>query len=178
MATVPSVLIANSSVPVKDTGELIDYARKNPGKLNFAIGATGSSLHMAGDQFKMMSGADIVNVPYKGTGPALADVLAGQVELMFASTINVLPHLHGGKIKVLGVTSADPMKQFPGVKPIGATLDGFESNACRPLGRRTAAGSHHPAARGRTGRRRIEVLPEPAGSRRGTAADNDAAGVH
>ena len=129
VATVPSVLIANSRVPVKDTAELIDYARKNPGKLNFAIGATGSSLHMAGDQFKMMSGVDIVNVPYKGTGPALTDVLAGQVELMFASTINVLPHLQGGKIKVLGVTSADPMKQFPGVKPIGATLDGFESNA-------------------------------------------------
>ena len=129
VATVPSVLIANSSVPANDVAELIDYAKKNPGKLNFAIGATGSSLHMAGDQFKMMSGVDIVNVPYKGTGPALTDVLAGQVELMFASTINVLPHLSGGKIKVLGVTSAEPMKQFPGVKPIGDTLKGFESNA-------------------------------------------------
>lgn len=129
VATVPSVLIANSSVPVSDVAGLIDYAKKNPGKLNFAIGATGSSLHMAGDQFKMMSGVDIVNVPYKGTGPALTDVLAGQVELMFASTINVLPHLNSGKIKVLGVTSAEPMKQFPGVKPIGDTLKGFESNA-------------------------------------------------
>ena len=129
VATVPSVLIANSSVPGNDVAELIDYAKKNPGKLNFAIGATGSSLHMAGDQFKMMSGVDIVNVPYTGTGPALTDVLAGQVELMFASTINVLPHLQGGKIKALGVTSAEPMKQFPGVKPIGATLEGFESNA-------------------------------------------------
>jgi tripartite-type tricarboxylate transporter receptor subunit TctC len=129
VATVPSVLIAHSSVPVNNVAELIDYAKKNPGKLNFAIGATGSSLHMAGDQFKMMSGVDIVNVPYKGTGPALTDVLAGQVELMFASTINVLPHLNSGKIKVLGVTSAEPMKQFPGVKPIGATLQGFESNA-------------------------------------------------
>jgi tripartite-type tricarboxylate transporter receptor subunit TctC len=129
VATVPSVLIANSSVPVDDAAGLIAYAKKNPGKLNFAIGAIGSSLHMAGEQFKMMSGVDIVNVPYKGTGPALADVLAGQVELMFASTINVLPHLQGGKIKVLGVTSAEPMKQFPGVKPIGETLDGFESNA-------------------------------------------------
>jgi tripartite-type tricarboxylate transporter receptor subunit TctC len=129
VATVPSVLIANSNVPVNDTAELIAYAKKNPGKLNFAIGATGSSLHMAGEQFKMKSGADIVNVPYKGTGPALTDVLAGQVELMFASTINVLPHLQGGKIKVLGVTSAEPMKQFPGVKTIGATIEGFESNA-------------------------------------------------
>jgi tripartite-type tricarboxylate transporter receptor subunit TctC len=129
VATVPSVLIAGSKVAVNDTAELIAYAKKNPGRLNFAIGATGSSLHMAGEQFKMMSGVDIVNVPYKGTGPALADVLAGQVELMFASTINVLPHLQGGKIKVLGITSAEPMKQFPGVEPIGATLKGFESNA-------------------------------------------------
>lgn len=129
VATVPSVLIAGSGVPVDDTAGLIAHAKKNPGKLNFAIGAIGSSLHMAGDQFKMMSGVDIVNVPYKGTGPALADVLAGQVELMFASTINVLPHLQSGRIKVLGVTSAEPMKQFPGVAPIGATLKGFESNA-------------------------------------------------
>jgi tripartite-type tricarboxylate transporter receptor subunit TctC len=129
VATVPSVLIAGSKVPVNDTAGLVAYAKEHPGKLNFAIGAIGSSLHMAGEQFKMMSGVDIVNVPYKGTGPALADVLAGQVELMFASTINVLPHLQGGKIKVLGVTSAEPMKQFPGVKPIGATLKGFESNA-------------------------------------------------
>lgn len=129
VATVPSVLIAHASVPVKDTAELIDYAKKNPGKLNFAIGAMGSSLHMAGDKFKMMSGVDIVNVPYKGTGPALTDVLAGQVELMFASTINVQPHMSGGKIKVLGVTSTEPMKQFPGVKPISETVKGFESNA-------------------------------------------------
>lgn len=129
VATVPSVLIAHQKVPVNDTAELIDYAKKNPGKLNFAIGAMGSSLHMAGDKFKMMSGVDIVNVPYKGTGPALTDVLAGQVELMFASTINVQPHLNGGKIKVLGVTSTEPMPQFPGVKPIGETLKGFESNA-------------------------------------------------
>jgi tripartite-type tricarboxylate transporter receptor subunit TctC len=129
VATVPSVLIAHRDVPVNDTAELIDYAKKNPGKLNFAIGASGSSLHMAGDKFKMMSGVDIVNVPYKGTGPALTDVLAGQVQLMFASTINVQPHMSGGKIKVLGVTSTEPMPQFPGVKPIGETLKGFESNA-------------------------------------------------
>lgn len=129
VAKVPSVLIASKKVPVDTSADLIAYAKQHPGKLNFAIGATGSSLHMAGDQFKMMSGVDIVNVPYKGTGPALTDVLGGQIELMFASTINVLPHLDGGKIKVLGVTSAKPMAQFPGVAPIGDTLKGFESNA-------------------------------------------------
>ncbi|MGV3654438.1 MAG: tripartite tricarboxylate transporter substrate binding protein [Noviherbaspirillum sp.] len=129
VAKVPSVLVASAKVPVGSVQELIDYAKKNPGKLNFAIGGTGSSLHMAGEQFKMHTGVDIVNVAYKGTTPAMTDVLAGHAELMFASTLNVLPHVGSGKIKVLGVTSAKPMPQFPGVPPIGATVPGFESNA-------------------------------------------------
>jgi tripartite-type tricarboxylate transporter receptor subunit TctC len=129
IATVPSVLIASHSMPVNNVAELIDYAKKNPGKLNFALGGIGSSLHLASEQFKMMTGADIVNVSYKGTAPALTDVIAGHVDLMFASTINVLPHAHSGKIKLLGVTSATPMAQFPNTPPIGATVKGFESNA-------------------------------------------------
>jgi tripartite-type tricarboxylate transporter receptor subunit TctC len=129
VATVPSVLIANRNVPADNLSELLAYARKNPGKLNFAIGGVGSSLHMAGEQFKMMTGVNIVNVAYKGTNPAITDVLAGHIELMFASTINVLPHLGSGKIKALGVTSATPMPQLPGVPPIGNTVKGFESNA-------------------------------------------------
>jgi tripartite-type tricarboxylate transporter receptor subunit TctC len=84
---------------------------------------------MAGDMFKMMTGTYIVNIPYKGTTPALTDLLAGQVDLMFASTINVLPHVKAGKLKVLGVTSPAPLPQFPGAAPIGATVKGFESNA-------------------------------------------------
>jgi tripartite-type tricarboxylate transporter receptor subunit TctC len=129
VATSPSILVAHPSVPAKDVRELIALAKAKPGQLNFAIGAVGSSLHMAGEAFKMQSGVDIVNIPYKGTSPAVQDVLAGQVQLMFASTINVQPHLNGGKIKVLGVTSTEPMPQFPGVKPIGETLKGFESTA-------------------------------------------------
>jgi tripartite-type tricarboxylate transporter receptor subunit TctC len=129
VATVPSVLIANQNVPANNVAELLDYAKKNPGKLNFAIGGTGSSLHLAGEQFKMMTGVDIVNVAYKGTNPAITDVLAGHVELMFASALNVLPHVNSGKIKLLGVTSANPMPQFPNAPPIGKTINGFESNA-------------------------------------------------
>ncbi len=129
VATVPSVLIASRKVPVKDVVELIAYARKHPGQLNFALGAVGSSLHMAGDQFKMIAGLDIVNIPYKGTGPALADVLAGQTDLMFASSVNVQPHLKSDKIKILGVTSTLPLANFPGVRPIGDALKGFESTA-------------------------------------------------
>ncbi|MFJ4291669.1 tripartite tricarboxylate transporter substrate binding protein [Cupriavidus sp. NPDC089707] len=129
VATVPSVLVATPKLPANNVPELIRLARSEPGKLNFAIGSVGSSLHMAGDMFKMMTGTYIVNIPYKGTAPALTDVLAGQCDLMFASTINVLPHVRAGKLKVLGVTSPAPMSQFPGVAPIGATVKGFESSA-------------------------------------------------
>ena len=129
VARVPSVLIARKGVPFNDMAGLIAYAKKNPGKLNFAIGAQGSSLHLASEQFKMMTGTDIVNVPYKGTNPALADVLAGTVDLMFASTVNVLPHRQTGSLKFLGVSSKAPLKQFPGVPVIGDTVKGFESTA-------------------------------------------------
>ncbi|KWR89105.1 tripartite tricarboxylate transporter substrate binding protein [Cupriavidus sp. IDO] len=129
VATVPSVLVATPKLPANNVPELIRLARSEPGKLNFAIGSVGSSLHMAGDMFKMMTGTYIVNIPYKGTAPAITDVLAGQCDLMFASTLNVLPHVRAGKLKVLGVTSPAPLPQFPGAAPIGATVKGFESSA-------------------------------------------------
>ncbi|MBY4896797.1 tripartite tricarboxylate transporter substrate binding protein [Cupriavidus sp. AU9028] len=129
VASVPSVLVANPSLPANNVSELIQLARSRPGKLNFGIGALGSSLHMAGDMFKMMTGTYIVNIPYKGTTPAVTDLLAGQVDLMFGSTLNVLPHIKAGRLKALGVTSPKPLPQLPGVAPIGATVKGFESNA-------------------------------------------------
>lgn len=129
VANVPSVLVASPSLPASNVAELIRLAKSRPGKLNFGIGALGSSLHMAGDMFKMMTGTYIVNIPYKGTSPAITDLLAGQVDLMFASTLNVLPHVKAGKLKALGVTSPAPLPQFPGVPPIGNTVKGFESNA-------------------------------------------------
>ncbi len=129
VAKVPSVLIARKGLPFGDVAGLVAYAKKNPDKLNFAIGAQGSSLHLASEQFKMLTGAKIVNIPYKGTGPALSDVLAGTVDLMFASTVNVLPHRESGGIRLLGVSSRDALPQFPGVPPIAATVKGFESTA-------------------------------------------------
>lgn len=129
VARVPSVLVARKGVPFDTTAGLIDYAKKNPGKLTFAIGAQGSSLHLASEQFKLQTGTDIVNIPYKGTNPALTDLLGGTVDLMFASTVNVLPHLKSGTVKFLGVSSKDALAQFPGVPPIGQTVKGFESSA-------------------------------------------------
>jgi tripartite-type tricarboxylate transporter receptor subunit TctC len=129
VATAPSVLVANPALPVKDVRELIALAKAKPGQLNFAIGGIGSSLHLAGDAFKMQSGAYIVNIPYKGTAPAIQDVIAGQVELMFAPMGLALAQVRGGKVKPLGVTSAKRLPQFPDVPAIAEVLPGYESSA-------------------------------------------------
>ncbi|MGQ0727471.1 Bug family tripartite tricarboxylate transporter substrate binding protein [Acidovorax sp.] len=129
VATSPSVLVAHPSLPAKDVRELIALAKAKPGKLNFAIGAVGSSLHLAGDAFKMQSGAYIVNIPYRGTAPALQDVLAGQVDLMFAAVGNAQAQIRAGKLKALGVTSAKRLPAFPDVPAIAEVLPGYESSA-------------------------------------------------
>ncbi|MGO4394980.1 tripartite tricarboxylate transporter substrate binding protein [Variovorax sp. M-6] len=129
VATSPSILVANPSVPANNVRELIALAKARPGELNFAIGAVGSSLHMAGEAFKMQSGAEIVNIPYRGTAPAVQDVLAGQVQLMFAAVGNVQAHIQAGKLKALGVTTARRLPAFPEVQAIAEVLPGYESSA-------------------------------------------------
>ncbi|PIT75745.1 MFS transporter [Limnohabitans sp. G3-2] len=129
VSTSPSVLVAHPKVAANNVQELIALAKSKPGQLNFAIGALGSSLHMAGDAFKMKSGAYILNIPYRGTAPAVQDVLAGQVELMFAAIGNVQSHIKAGKLKALGVTSAKRLAAFPQVPTIGESLPGYESSA-------------------------------------------------
>lgn len=129
LAYVPSVLVANKNFPAGNISQLLALVKANPGKYTMALGSIGSSLHLAGERMKMMAGLDILNVPYKGTAPALTDLLGGQVDLMFASSLNVMPHIKSGRLKVLGVTSPAAMRQFPGAEPIGNTVKGFESNA-------------------------------------------------
>ena len=125
----PSVLVAHPSLPVKNVAELVKLAKEKPGQLNFAIGALGSSLHLAGDSFKMKAGVFIVNIPYRGTAPAVQDVLAGQVELMFAAVGNAQAHIKAGKLRALGVTSPKRLPAFPDVPAISETLPGYESSA-------------------------------------------------
>jgi tripartite-type tricarboxylate transporter receptor subunit TctC len=129
VATSPSVLVAHPSLPVKDVRELIAYARPRPGQLNFAIGGIGSSLHLAGEAFKLQAGLFIVNIPYRGTAPAVADVVAGNLPLMFANVGNVRGLIQSGKLKALGVTSARRLAQFPDAPALSEVLPGFESSA-------------------------------------------------
>lgn len=129
VSTTPALLVAHPSLPANNLRELVALAKAKPGKLNFAIGALGSSVHLAGEAFKMMSGTYIVNIPYKGTAPAIQDVLAGQVEMMFANVGNAQAHVRSGKLKALGTTSPQRLPQFPDVPAIAELLPGYQSSA-------------------------------------------------
>jgi tripartite-type tricarboxylate transporter receptor subunit TctC len=129
VSTGPAVLVAAKDFPGKDARDVIALAKAQPGKLDFAVGGLGTSIHMAGELFKMTAGVDIVNIPYKGSNPALLDVVGGQVKLMFAPVINAVPQVKAGKVKALGVTSTTRIPALPDVPPIADVLPGYESAA-------------------------------------------------
>jgi tripartite-type tricarboxylate transporter receptor subunit TctC len=129
VATVPSVLLAHPSLPAATLADLLGYAKANPGRLTFGVGALGSSVHLAGELFKTMAGVDIVNVPYKGTSPAMTDLLGGQISLMFASAVTGAPQVKAGRLKAYGVTSAKRLALFPEVPAIAEAVPGYESYA-------------------------------------------------
>lgn len=111
----PNVLVVHPNIPAKNVKELIAYAKANPGKLSFASSGSGASSHLAGVMFNMRAGTDIQHVPYKGTGPALNDLLGGQVAMSFTDVLTALPHIQAGKLRVLGVTSAKRSRALPDV---------------------------------------------------------------
>jgi tripartite-type tricarboxylate transporter receptor subunit TctC len=129
VATVPSLLVGNRKLPANDLGTLIGLAKSQPDKLTIAIGGIGSSLHLAGEQLKMMTGIRLLNVPYKGTSPALTDLLGGQVDLMFISLVTGTEHVRAGTLRAYGVTSAHRQPSFPDLPAITETVPGFESSA-------------------------------------------------
>jgi tripartite-type tricarboxylate transporter receptor subunit TctC len=129
IANVPSLLVGNPALPAQNLAELIALAKSKPGKLTIAIGGIGSSLHLAGEQFKMMTGTSLLDVPYKGTAPALTDVLGGQVDMMFISLVTGSAQVKGGKLRAYGVTSAARQASFPDLPAIGEVVKGFESTA-------------------------------------------------
>lgn len=129
IATVPSLLVGNPKVPARDLKALIELAQAQPDKLTIGIGGIGSSLHLAGEKFKLMTGVRMLNVPYKGTAPALTDMLGGQLDLMFISLVTGAEHVRAGTLRAYGVTSAQRLQAFPDVPAIGETVPGFESTA-------------------------------------------------
>lgn len=110
---VPNVLVVNPKVPAKSVKELLDYAKANPGKLNFASSGSGTSIHMAGELFKQLAEVDVTHIPYKGSSPAMTDLIGGQVDYMFDNMPSAWPHVEAGKLRALAVTTADRSKTAP-----------------------------------------------------------------
>jgi tripartite-type tricarboxylate transporter receptor subunit TctC len=124
---VPNVLVVNSTVKAKSVKELVAQAKAEPGKLTYASAGTGTSIHLAGELFKSMAGVDILHVPYKGSGPAVADMLGGQVNMMFDSITSASSHIKSGKLRPLAVTSAKRSKALPDVPTVEeAGIKGYE----------------------------------------------------
>lgn len=115
IANTPYVALVNASLPIHNVKELIAYARANPGKLNYASSGNGTTGHLAGEMFKLRTGVDIVHVPYKGTGQAIADLLGGQVSLIFDQPISSLQYAKSGKLRVIGVAAAQRLGSLPDV---------------------------------------------------------------
>ncbi len=127
LATSPFLLAVNPAVPAKSVKELIALAKASPGKLNYASAGPGSSLHMTAELFKHATGTDILHVAYKGTGPAITDLVGGRVELIFSTMPPVLPHVKNGRLRALGVTTSTRAASLPDVPTIAeAGVPGFE----------------------------------------------------
>jgi tripartite-type tricarboxylate transporter receptor subunit TctC len=129
VAGVPNVLVVNPQLPVNSVSELIAYAKANPGKLNFASSGSGTSIHLSGELFKTMTGVQMTHVPYKGSAPALTDLIGGQVQLMFDNLPSSLAFIKAGKLRALAVTSATRAAALPDVPTVADTIPGFEASS-------------------------------------------------
>jgi tripartite-type tricarboxylate transporter receptor subunit TctC len=118
---IPFVLVANPSLPVRSVAELVQYAKDHPGMLSFASGGPGSPHHLYGELLKSMTGIEMTHVPYKGSAPALTDVIAGHVPLLFSDTVPSLPQIREGKVRALGVSTAIRLPSAPDIPPIAET---------------------------------------------------------
>jgi tripartite-type tricarboxylate transporter receptor subunit TctC len=125
----PLVMVANPSLPARSVGELIAHAKANPGKISFASFGTGSTSHVAGELFKMMTGTDMVHVPYRGSAPMIADLLAGQVQIGIDVMTTGLPHIRSGTLVALAVAGKRRFSGLPDVPTIGETVAGYEANS-------------------------------------------------
>jgi tripartite-type tricarboxylate transporter receptor subunit TctC len=126
---VPNVMEVNPAVPAKTVAEFIAYAKANPGKINVASSGNGTSIHLSGELFKMMTGVNMVHVPYKGSAPMLTDLLGGQVQVTFDNLPSSIGHIKAGKLRALAVTTAQRSSELPDVPTVGETVPGYEASA-------------------------------------------------
>ena len=123
------VMEVNPSVPVKTVPEFIAYAKANPGKINMASAGSGTPQHVAGELFKLMTGVEMVHVPYRGAAPALTDLIGGQVQVMFDNMTSSLEYIRAGKLRALAVTTATRSEALPDIPTVGDFVPGFEASA-------------------------------------------------
>jgi tripartite-type tricarboxylate transporter receptor subunit TctC len=126
---VPNVLTVRKNFPANTLPEFIDYAKKNPDKINMASSGSGTSVHLSGELFKYMTGIQMKHIPYKGAGPATTDLLAGQVDLIFDNMPSIISHIRGGQLRALGVTTAQRSPALPDVPAIAEVVPGYEASA-------------------------------------------------
>jgi tripartite-type tricarboxylate transporter receptor subunit TctC len=126
---VPNVMEVNPQVPAHTVAEFIDYAKARPGKVNMASSGVGTSVHLSGALFMMMTGIDMVHVPYRGAAPALTDMLAGQVQVMFDNLPSSIGHIQAGRLRALAVTTTTRSKALPDVPTVAETVPGYEASA-------------------------------------------------
>jgi tripartite-type tricarboxylate transporter receptor subunit TctC len=130
----PNMMVVPNSSPWKSLDEFIAYAKANPGKINWASPGVGTSPHLAGELFKRVAGIEMTHVPYRGAGPALTDLLAGQVQVSFPTMPASIEHIRTGKLRALAVTTAKRSEALPGIPTVGEFLPGYEASAWYGIG--------------------------------------------
>jgi len=131
---VPNVMEVSEKFPAKTVAEFIEYAKANPGKVNMASSGNGTSVHLSGELFMAMTGVKLTHVPYRGSNPALTDMLSGQVDVMFDNMPSSIAHIKGGKLRALGVTTDQRSPAIPDVPTVGETVKGYEASAWFGMG--------------------------------------------
>ncbi len=126
---VPNVMTVTRNFPAKTVEEFIDYAKKNPDKINMASSGAGTSVHLSGELFKFMTGISMKHIPYKGAGPATVDLISGQVDVLFDNMPSIITHIRAGSVRPLGVTSAQRSPAMPEVPAVADTVPGYEASA-------------------------------------------------